>query len=107
MTAPACLSGKGVQLFFKGWPQGVATGHWQEALCQQIKDYDINTSLLVVAQMIKNQPAMKETGVRSQGREDPLEKEIATHSSILSWKIPWTEEPGGVWSIGSERVGHD
>ena len=49
-----------------------------------------------IAQMVKNLPAMQETQVRSLGQEDPLEKEIATHSSILAWRIPWTEEPGGL-----------
>ena len=49
----------------------------------------------------------QETQVRSLGREDPLEEEMATHSSILAWKIPWTEEPGGLQSMGSLRVGHD
>ena len=98
---PHHLSGKGVELFFKGWPQRVATGYWQEALSQQIKDDDINTSLLVVAQMIKNQPAMKETRVRSWDREDPLEKEMATHSGILAWKISWT---GVVWWAIVHRV---
>ena len=51
--------------------------------------------------------SMQETGVQSLGREDPLEKEMATHSSILAWRIPWTEEPGGLQSTGSQRVGHD
>ena len=50
-----------------------------------------------MAQMVKNLPAMQETWVRSLGREDSLEKEMATHSSILVWRIPWTEEPGGLW----------
>ena len=50
---------------------------------------------------------MTEAWVRSLGREDPLEKEMATHSSILAWRIPWTEEPGGLQSTGSQRVGHD
>ena len=50
---------------------------------------------------------MQETWVRSLGREDPLEKEMTTHSSILAWRIPWTEEPGGLQSTGSQRVGHD
>ena len=50
---------------------------------------------------------MLETWVPSQGREDPLEKKMATHSSILAWRIPWAEEPGGLQSIGSQRVGHD
>ena len=57
--------------------------------------------------MVKNPPATQETQVQSLGREDPLEKEIATHSSILAWRIPWTEEPGGLQSMGFQRVGHD
>ena len=79
----------------------------------------INTSLLsgwsihwckwsfkvpLVAQMVKNMPEMHETQVRSLGREDPLEKEMATHSSNLAWRIPWTEEPGGLQSMGLQRV---
>ena len=61
----------------------------------------------LVAQRLKHLPAMWETWVRSLGREDPLEKEMATHSSILAWRIPWTEEPGGLQSTGSQRVRHD
>ena len=61
----------------------------------------------LVAQTVKHLPTMRETGVRSLGREDPLEKEMATHSSILAWKIPWTEDPGRLQSMGSQRVGHD
>ena len=61
----------------------------------------------LVAQTVKNPPAMKETRVRSLGQEDPLVKEMATHSSILAWRIPWIEEPGGLQSMGSQRVGHD
>ena len=60
-----------------------------------------------VAQAIKNLPAMQKTQVQSLGREDPLEKGMATHSSILAWRIPWTEEPGGLQSLGSKRVGHN
>ena len=56
---------------------------------------------------MKRPPAMQETWVRSLGREDPLKKEMATHSSILAWRILWTEEPGGLQSTGSQRVGHD
>ena len=56
---------------------------------------------------VKNLPAMQETQVQSLGREDPLEKGMATHSSILAWKIPWMEEPGGPQSMGSLRVGQD
>ena len=59
------------------------------------------------AQMVKNLLAMQETRVQSLGQEDPLEKEIATHSSILAQEIPQTEEPGGVQVLGSQRVGHD
>ena len=57
--------------------------------------------------MVKNPPAVQEIQVRSLGQEDPLEKEMATHSSILAREIPWTEEPGGLQSMGSQRVGHD
>ena len=57
-----------------------------------------------MAQTVKNLPAMWETWVRSLGREDPLDKGMATHSSILAWRIPWTEEPGGLQSLGSQRV---
>ena len=61
----------------------------------------------LVAQMVKHLPAVQETWVPSLGWEDPLEKEMATHSSTLAWKIPWTEEPGGLQSMGSQRVVHD
>ena len=60
-----------------------------------------------VAQIVKNLPAVKETQVRSLAWEDPLEKRMATHSSILAWRIPWIEEPGGLQSMGLQRVGHD
>ena len=60
----------------------------------------------LVAQLVKNPPAMWETWVRSLGQEDPLEKEMATHSSTLAWKIPWTERPGRLQSMGLQRVGH-
>ena len=61
----------------------------------------------LVAQRLKRLPAMWETWVRSLGQEDPLDKEMATHSSILAWRIPWTEESGGLQSIEWQRVGHD
>ena len=61
----------------------------------------------LVAQMVKNLPAVQETWVRSLGREDPLEKGMSTHSNILAWRIPWTEEPGGLQSMGSQRVRHN
>ena len=60
-----------------------------------------------MAQLVKNLPAMWETQVQSLGWENPLEKGRATHSSILAWRIPWTEEPHGLQSIGSQSVGHD
>ena len=56
-----------------------------------------------MAQMVKNLPAVQETWVQSLGLEDPLEKEMATHSSILAWEIPWTEEPGGLQIMGSQK----
>ena len=65
----------------------------------------IQTSLVV--QTVKRLPTIWETWVQSLGQEDLLEKEMATHSSILAWKIPWTEEPGRLQSIGSQIVGHD
>ena len=61
----------------------------------------------LVAQRLKRLPPIWETWVRSLRREDPLEKEMATHSSILAWRIPWTEEPGRLQSTGSQRVRHD
>ena len=57
--------------------------------------------------MVKCLPAMQETHIRSLGQEDPLEKEMATHSNTLAWKIPWTEEPGRLQSMGLQRVRHD
>ena len=61
----------------------------------------------LVAQTVKRLPITWETQVQSLGWEDPLEKEMATHSSVLAWRIPWMEEPGGLQSMGSQRVGHD
>ena len=60
-----------------------------------------------MAQTVKNPPAKRETWVQPLSWEDLLEKEMATHSSILAWRIPWTEEPGGLQFMGSQRVGHD
>ena len=59
------------------------------------------------AQIVKNPPAMQETWIQSLGREDPREKGMSTHFRILAWRIPWTEEPGGLQSIESQRVGHN
>ena len=61
----------------------------------------------LVAQLVKNLPAVQETQVRSLGQEDPLEKEMATHSNLLAWEIPWTEEPVRLQSMGLQRVRHD
>ena len=72
---------------------------------QPFKKYLFGVSL--VAQMVKSLPAMRETWVQSPDWEDPLEKEMATHSSTLAWKIPWTEELGRLQSMGSQRVGHE
>ena len=60
-----------------------------------------------MTQMVKNLPAMQEIWIRPLDWEDPLNKGMATHSSILAWRIPWTEEPGGLQSLGLQRVGHD
>ena len=60
-----------------------------------------------MAQRVKNLPTMQETWVPSLGQEDPLEKGMATHSNVLAWRIPWMEEPCGLQSMGSQRVGHD
>ena len=63
--------------------------------------------VFLVAQTVKNPPAMQEAWVRSLGQEDPLEKEMATHSRILVWRMPWTEEPGGLQSMGPQRIRHN
>ena len=69
-----------------------------------IEKYSSLTSQVV--QMIKNLPAMQEAHIQSLGQEDPLEKRMATHSCTLAWRIPWTEEPGRLQSMGSQRVGY-
>ena len=70
-------------------------------------DYLVPRWASLVAQTVKNLPAMQETWVQSLGWKDPLEEGMATHSSILAWRIPWTEEPDGLQSMGSQRVGYD
>ena len=72
-----------------------------------VQGYSLSLVTSLVAQRLKHLPAMRETWVRSLSQEDPLEKEMATHSSILAWGIPWMEEPGGLQSTRSQRVGHD
>ena len=61
----------------------------------------------LVAQTVKNPPAMQETWVQSLGQEDSPEEEMAAHYNVLAWRIPWTDEPGGLQSMGSQKVGHD
>ena len=74
-------------------------GFWPGFLCLAL--------CFLVAQKLKCLPAMREARVRSLGREDPLEKEMAAHFSILAWRIPWTEEPGGLESMGLQGVGNE
>ena len=78
---------------------------WIWTLCYLLGDNVLVASL--VAQIVKNLSALWETWVRSLGWEDPLEEGMATHSNILPWRIPWTEEPGGLQSTGSQRVGYN
>ena len=69
--------------------------------------FSTNTTASLIAQSVKNLPAIWETQVQSMGWEDPLEEDLVTHSSVLAWKILWTEEPGRLQSIGLQKVGHD
>ena len=93
----------------------VYTGQPQEApfdtICQTenyiLLDLEFSSRASLVAQFLKSLPAMQETWVQSLGQEDPLEKEMASHSSILAWRIPWTEEPGRLQSMGSQRIRHN
>ena len=68
---------------------------------------NMKKNVCILAQRLKRLPGMQETWVQSLDWEDPLEKEMATHSSTLAWRIPWREEPGRLQSMGSQRVGHD
>ena len=77
------------------------------ALCLWSHTEKRKKSASLIAQSVKNLPTVQNTWVQSLGWEDPLEKEMATHSSILAWRIPWTEDPSGLQSMGSQRVGHD
>ena len=74
---------------------------------EKIECFHIVYIASLVAQRLQRLPAVRETRVQALGREDPLEKGMATHSSMLAWRIPWTEEPGGLQSMGLQRVGHD
>ena len=73
----------------------------------RLSDFHFHFGASLVAQRLKRPPAMWETWVQSLGQEDSLEKEVATHASILAWRIPWMEEPGGLQSTGSQRVRND
>ena len=100
------LSSNGKKMF--KWKR-IVVFLWSVFVCVYIFSYPqaIYTWPSLVAQMVKRLPTMRKTWVRSLGQEDPLEKEMATHSSILAWKIPWMEELGWLLSMGSQRVGHD
>ena len=84
-------------------------GQWHSTLVFSTTEVRLRfpRNVSLVAQLVKNLLAMWKTEVQCLGREDPLEKGTATHSSILAWRIPWTEEPGGLQSMASQRVGHD
>ena len=86
---------------------GCLRGHAQPCPSCWFRQMYNNRRSSLVAQAVKNLPAVQETWVRSLGQEDPLKKGMATHSSILAWRIPWTEEPGRLQSMGSQRVGRD
>ena len=79
----------------------------QSGLLLSESDPEYPLGAFLVAQIVKNVPAMQETQVQSLGRKDLLEKRMATHSTILAWRIPWTEEPGGLQSMGSKKAGRD
>ena len=79
----------------------IGTGLWSLVLSEAVQVASL------VVQLVKNPPAMRKTWAKSLGWEDPLEEGMSTHSSVLAWRIPWTEEPGGLQSMGSQRVRHD
>ena len=81
-------------------------GHEENGLELRVDETFCYRGASLVAQRLKHLPAMRETWVQFLGWEDPLEKEMATHSSILAWRIPWKEEPGRLQSMGLQRVGH-
>ena len=81
--------------------------HISNSILQILIILEIYWQASQVAQWVQNLPAMQETRVRSLGLENPLGKSMAAHSSIFGWRIPWTEEPGGLQSMGSQRVGQD
>ena len=110
----SCGEGNGNPLQYTCLENPMDKGAWQATVHgvaksrTRLSDFTRECSgASLVAQMVKRLPALWETRVRSLGWEDPLEKEMATHSSILAWKIPWMEEPGRLQSMGSQGVGHD
>ena len=84
-----------------------ATAHRVAKSWTPLSNFTLFINCCLVSQKVKRLPAVQETWVRSLCWEDPLEKEMAIHSSSFSWEIPWTEKPGGLQSMGSQRVGHD
>ena len=94
----------GMEVFLGPLPSTVTLPSLNYSMCVS---WEVDFEVSLVAQMVKNLLAMQETWVQSLNREDPLEKEMATHSSILAWRVPRTEEPGGLLSMGLPRVGHD
>ena len=113
----ACLNGGEHQNYLEIWFHTNCWHHPQNFSRSKGKDWEsayLTSSQVILvfwrpqlAQRLKRLPAMWETRVRSLGWEDPLEKEMATHSSILAWRVPWMEEPGRLQSTGSQTVGHD
>ena len=82
-------------------------GHFQAHTGLAVGSAEAEELASLVAQVVKNLPARQETQVQPLGHKDPLQEQMATHFSILAWEIPWTEEPGGLQSMGVTRVGHD
>ena len=95
------------EIVFKRWASIVHNTRGNGLFLQVAENSGSILTSSLVAQMVKRLPTVQETWVQSLGREDPLEKEMATHSSTLAWRIPWTEKPGRLQSMGSQRVGHD
>ena len=95
-------------VFWPGEVHGLVSprGHKELDMTEQASPH-FRVLIFPVAQTVKNPPAMQEIQVRSLGREDRLETPMATHSSVLAWRVPWTEEPGGLWSRVLQRVRHD
>ena len=105
MFFPAGSEVKNPPVMQETWIQSLG---WEDPLEKEMAGYPFQYSWASLeAQTVKNPPAIQKTWVRSLSWQDPLEEEMATHSSILAWRIPWTGEPGGLQSMGSQRVRHD